>query len=553
MSGMGILPLILRPRIGNFFEKRHNTHMNVLHHLPLSRKVILGIVPLFLVFISLSVVLQNHFQEQAMFEQAQLSAHTYADIIKEAMVSMMVNNLEVDESFLERVNTLAQFDSLHILVNNLNLREELLTPRRAARIETKHKTLRPHDDLERNALERGQAIFTRNGDQFRAVIPFTATRVCQKCHAVPVGYTLGATDLHISFARVSQAAAGNWKRSLLIFFAFTVIAMTVAVLMFRRFVSKPIEGLVEATNEINKGNLEFTIVQWDAGERGGSQDELRFLAERFDEMRQSLKEKITQLDQVNRHLSERNIELEEALVRLRRAQEVLVRTERLAVTGTMTAQLSHEINNPIHNVHSLLESSLRKMDGNAQARELIEVALEEVARMAKLTRQMLDFYRGSVVDMEKESVNMRDLLVEIVRANEQSLAQRHVDIVLEVPPALPVLQGSSDKLKQVVLNLILNARDAMPDGGRITIRALAELGNVCIDVADTGIGIPPDHLVRIFDPFFTTKKEVSGVGLGLFVTYGIVQQHKGTINVMSTVGKGTTFSIRFPTEGNDHG
>ena len=200
--------------------------MNWFQRLLLSRKIILGMLPLFLLFISVSVVLQNHFQEQEMMEQAQASAHTYADIIKESLVSMMVNNLEVDSSFLERVNALQQFDTVHIFVNNLHLREELLTPKRVLRFGTKYKTLPPIDVFETEVLATGRPRFTREGDHFRGVIPFNATNVCQKCHAVPVGYTLGATDLHISFERIAQVASGNWKRSFIIFLVFTGLVIT---------------------------------------------------------------------------------------------------------------------------------------------------------------------------------------------------------------------------------------------------------------------------------------------------------------------------------------
>ncbi|MEK9136400.1 MAG: HAMP domain-containing protein, partial [Bacteroidota bacterium] len=252
--------------------------------MPLSRKILLGILPLFLLSISVSVVLQNHFQEQEMMEQAQASAHTYADLIKESLVSMMATNLEVDSTFLDRLNTLHQFDTVHILVNNLRLREELLTPKRIDRLQTKYKTLHPHDELERKVLATGQPEFTREGNHFRGVIPFNATKVCQKCHAVPVGYTLGATDLHISLERISQAAAGNWKRSFIIFLVFTVLVIAVGTYLFTRLVSNPIDQLVVATKEISRGNLDHTIPLTKSATTDGNRagDELSFLGRMFD-------------------------------------------------------------------------------------------------------------------------------------------------------------------------------------------------------------------------------------------------------------------------------
>ncbi len=516
----------------------------------ISKKILLGILPLFILFISLSIALNNHFQEQEMMDQAQRAAHTYADIIKESLVSMMVTNLEVDESFLDRISTLHEFDTLHILVNDLKLRPEALTPKLLGRIETRHKTLQPHDDIEREVLRTGQPKFIRKGDEFRGVVPFTATNVCQKCHAVPVGYALGAIDLHISLLKISEVARQNWSRSFFIFVGFSVMAFTLASVMFARFVSRPVERLVRATTAISRGNLDSAILREQSGHDESSNDELTFLSLKFDSMRKSLKEKIAQLDEANKSLAERNAEVEQTLAQLKHAQEELVKSERLAVTGKMTAQLSHEINNPIHNIHSLLESSLRKVDG--QPHELISLALEEVTRMAKLTKQMLDFYRGSLVEVERVPVDIQELLEHLIKENQQSFVERNIDCVLEMHMPLPCVSGSRDKLKQVFLNLILNARDAMPDGGTLTLTAQLRSDNITVQVRDTGTGIPPEILPKIFDAFFTTKKEVSGVGLGLSVTYGIVQQHKGTISVASTVGKGTTFTIELPLTKENH-
>jgi signal transduction histidine kinase len=312
--------------------------------------------------------------------------------------------------------------------------------------------------------------------------------------------------------------------------------------MFSRLVARPVDRLVDAAQEIGRGELDRPV----PGTGGGAHDELGLLAERFDVMRRSLKEKIDQLDLANRTLSDRNHEVEEALDRLRRTQEDLVRSERLAVTGKMTAQLSHEINNPIHNIHSLLQSSLRKLEGNEPTRGLLAVALEEVGRLAKLTRQMLDVYRGSVVESAWEEVDLGTLLNDIGRTYEETLAGQGVRLTVHADPPLPRLRGARDKLMQVFANLVSNARDAMPRGGTLRIHATAQGAAVVITVADTGSGIPPEHLGRIFDAFFTTKQQVSGVGLGLAVTHGILQHHRGTIAVESTVGSGTTFTLTLP-------
>jgi signal transduction histidine kinase len=511
----------------------------------LSWRILLGILPVLLVALTISVFLQNRFQEREMMDQAQMSAHTYADLIRESLVSMMVNSQEVDTTFLVRVNKIQQFDSLAVFVNKLRLREELLSEEQLERFAHKVRPSPLGDSLKARVLQRGEPVFVRTGEQFRALIPFNATKVCQRCHAVPENYTLGAADVRFSLERFADAAEGNWRRSIIIFVLFTVITIGLSTWVFKRRVARPVSRLVDAAMEIQKGNL-HAVVPAGAPGTPGPHDELRFLAERFDDMRESLADKIMRLDMANGDLSRRNMELETALAQLRTTQDELMRSERLAVTGKMAAQLSHEINNPIHNTQSLLESSLRRVQGNDQARELIGLALEEVTRMATLTRQLLDVYRGSVTETAMVPVNLGALLQEMALAHAEAFNGRGISIGVNVPDDLPPVLGSRDKLKQVLLNLMLNARDAMPGGGSLALSAQTAGGRVEMCVADTGAGIAPAHRDKIFDAFFTTKREVSGVGLGLSVTYGIITQHKGTIEVGSEPGKGTTFTISLP-------
>ncbi len=156
---------------------------------------------------------------------------------------------------------------------------------------------------------------------------------------------------------------------------------------------------------------------------------------------------------------------------------------------------------------------------------------------------------------------MRDLLAEVTKAYGDSLRESKIIIMHECPRGPSQVRGSHDKLKQVLINMVINARDSIlakdrssPPGpdGRITLKASVVDSSVLIDVTDTGVGIPADRINRIFDAFFTTKQEVSGVGLGLSVSYGIIQQHHGSISVASKEGEGTTFTISLPAVDNEH-
>jgi signal transduction histidine kinase len=310
-------------------------------------------------------------------------------------------------------------------------------------------------------------------------------------------------------------------------------------------ITRPINELVRGTTEVAKGNYDFVIAV-------SGKDEVGFLAQRFGDMSTSLKEKIDELGRLNQDLVGRNRALDEALEKLKEAQEELVRSERLAATGKLTAQLAHEINNPVHNIQSCLKTSLGRLPKDIQGRDLIEVAYEEVTRMSKLTRQLLDFYRTSFVPAEMQAVDLNRVLNEVVGAFGGELAKARVAVELNLQQSLPAISGSSDKLKQVFLNIILNARDAMPEGGRLNISSTESHGMVRVAIGDSGVGIPRENIGRIFDAFFTTKGKVSGVGLGLSVSYGIVGQHRGTINVDSAVGQGSTFTISLPIQPDEH-
>ncbi len=323
----------------------------------------------------------------------------------------------------------------------------------------------------------------------------------------------------------------------LIFLAIT----TLIGLVISRSMTRPISELVKGTTEIGKGNYDYRI-------RVRGRDELSVLAHRFMDMSASLKDTISQLGRLNQDLLERNRTLDATLQELRSAQEELVRSERLAATGKMTAQLAHEINNPIHNIQSCLKTALGRLPADIKGRDLLNVAYEEVDRLSRLTGQMLHFYRNSLVEEELQPTDLNEVLADVLAITHGELAGNAIRLHEHIQPGLPRIRGSKDKLKQVFLNLIANARDAMPGGGDLEIHACTRDDMVAVAVKDTGTGIPPDHLDRIFDAFFTTKGKVSGVGLGLSVSYGIVNQHRGSIEVESRIGQGSTFTVLLPYE-----
>jgi PAS domain S-box-containing protein len=234
---------------------------------------------------------------------------------------------------------------------------------------------------------------------------------------------------------------------------------------------------------------------------------------------------------------------------LRRQQEALYRSEKLAALGMLAAGLAHEINNPIGIISSRIELMLAQTDSeglSAEMREDLEMLQRNVRRVARIASGLLSFARQS--PRERSPVDLNRVVQETLFLAEAQLNRGGLAISTTLEPILPPLLGDAVALQQVALNLLQNAREALGGEGsvRIETRRLPDRPDrVALIVADDGPGMPPDVLARIFDPFFTTKAK--GTGLGLALCYGIIQDHRGTIDVESEPGKGTRFTLTFPT------
>jgi signal transduction histidine kinase len=313
--------------------------------------------------------------------------------------------------------------------------------------------------------------------------------------------------------------------------AFFILFLTIAVGIIAAWgIVRRIRELVRASEAMKQGNDSYPLSAF-------GRDELGQLTGRFIEMRNRLRERHEELLSLNKQLRTQ-------MDALSRTQRQLVQSEKLATMGRLTAQLSHELNNPICNIQNCIEVLNKHYCKGGESEEYVALIRDEVRRMSKLTRQLLDFHRPSKSDFEATDVN--ELIDSILRISRQQLDRKRITVEQSLYPALPHVIGNADQLKQVILNLVLNAADAMENGGTLTITSKQDDDYVVLHVSDTGIGMDEETRDRIFDAFFTTKREVAGVGLGLSVSYSIIRQHGGWINVESEPGKGTRFQIRLP-------
>jgi two-component system, NtrC family, sensor kinase len=225
-------------------------------------------------------------------------------------------------------------------------------------------------------------------------------------------------------------------------------------------------------------------------------------------------------------------------------EEQLVQTEKLTSLGLLAAGVAHEVNTPLAVISNYIQMLAKQLPANDPRHKLTEKIVSQTFRASEIVNNLLNFSRTGGAGFKE--VNLNQIIEETLSLVAHPFRAGNIHVVRNLQSDLALVLGSSNRLQQVFLNLFLNARDAMPSGGMLEVRSTANNGTVEIEVSDTGTGIQRDNLSRIFDPFFTTKATGRGTGLGLSVSYGIIKEHAGKIEVRSTPGKGTSFRLEFP-------
>jgi PAS domain S-box-containing protein len=226
-------------------------------------------------------------------------------------------------------------------------------------------------------------------------------------------------------------------------------------------------------------------------------------------------------------------------------EEQLRLSEKMASIGLLAAGVAHEVNTPLTGISSFTQMLLDRSDPDDPRKELLEKIERQTFRAAKIVSHLLNLARPS--GGEAGAVDVNAIIGDVLSLLEHQFRVGRVQVRRELLDGQLIVRGFEYKLQQVFLNLFLNAKDAMPSGGWVTVTTRANGPEAVIEVADTGVGIPSEHLARIYDPFFTTKSDGRGTGLGLSVTYGIVQEHGGVLSCESTQGEGTKFRLVLPT------
>ena len=225
-------------------------------------------------------------------------------------------------------------------------------------------------------------------------------------------------------------------------------------------------------------------------------------------------------------------------------EQDLQRRDHLASIGLLASGIAHEVNTPLTGISSYTQMLLEERTQNDPEYSILKKIEQQAFRAAGIASSLLNFSRQR--DGDYQPLDVEEMVTETLGLFEPHLRGRRIDLVRRIQGPLDRVNGNRGRLQQVLMNLLLNAVDAMPGGGTVTVAARAASGRVQIDVSDTGCGIPPEHLERIYDPFFTTKPRGQGTGLGLSVSYGIVKEHSGTLSAESSPGEGSRFVVSLP-------
>jgi signal transduction histidine kinase len=235
-------------------------------------------------------------------------------------------------------------------------------------------------------------------------------------------------------------------------------------------------------------------------------------------------------------------ELNHAQEDIKSSQAQMLQSSKLAAIGEMAGAVIHEIKNPVQ----ILLGQMELYKRGIQPENWLETMSQQIDRLVKITRRLLDFSRAVPDEFPLELVQINGALKEVAELVRHQFKSGKIELVVELADNVPQVYGNTLYLQQVFLNLIMNARDAMPAGGRLLIHTEYVNGFVRLNFSDTGEGIEPENLAKVFQAFFTTKEKGKGTGLGLSVAHRIIKQHEGTITVESQIGIGTTFSIAIP-------
>src|SRR5262245_39985504 len=361
---------------------------------------------------------------------------------------------------------------------------------------------------------------------YDVAIPMFAPHSAKKWGTIRLGFSLQRVYERIYHTRLTLLSLSLGA----------IVCGTSLAIMLALWVSRPIRQLVAGVQAFTRGSYDYPL-------QVDMHDEIGYLACTFVQMRTSLQRHLASLAD-EQHC------LEEANSRLHQMQQQLIQSERLATVGQMAAWVAHEINNPLAIIKTSVRIIQNQNHKNNQIIRRLHSIDGEVSRIAHILRDLLDC---SPTDPSQEVMDVNAVIHSLEPLLAPTLQSEQIALRVMLESDLPQVCIASDRLKQVLFNIIRNAEEAMSGRGDLVIQTTRQGDRIQVRIADTGGGIPPEHLGQVFAPFFTTKGHQGGKGLGLAISYGLVASANGHIDVESAVGKGTTFRVSLPVWKRDGG
>jgi signal transduction histidine kinase len=391
-------------------------------------------------------------------------------------------------------------------------------------------------------IDSSKAVVVRQQGQTRLISAKAGINVLED--AGPTHF--GTVSILLTFDE-SKSSAAAFRRLMWPLMMLAIIAITLMTsFLFRHIVYKPIDNLLLAMSKAEGGDLAAEV-------EPVAPDEIGLLTSRFNRMLGRIRQVTEQLSLEQRRLedrvreataeiAERKGQLEDANLRLFEMQRQLTQLERLAAAGQLAAQFAHEVGTPLNLISGHVQL-LRARASDDRTIKRLDVIAGQIERITHIVRSMLNSTRRPRPQLEIIDIN--SLLAQILDVTQPTLVARNVELQAEIGGGIPPIEGDSDQLQQVFINLINNSLDAMPAGGRLKVSTARDGDSVVIELSDTGEGILEESIDMIFNPLYSTKQG-SGTGLGLTIVKQIISEHEGEVGVESEPGRGTTFRIRLP-------
>lgn len=367
------------------------------------------------------------------------------------------------------------------------------------------------------------------------------------CHKHPASQSvLGIVEIAYSLEEVDQKKQVHATYLIGFALGFILLVSVSVGMLLKRLIYLPLKDLESGARNLALGDLEHDIPV-------RNDDEFGRVAGSFNHMTQALKKSMFELQELVQTLE---LKVEKRTQELLVAEAEVAQGEKLASVGMLASGIAHELNNPLTGVLTFTSLLRKKAEDGSQDAEDLDLVIRETKRCASIIRRLLDFSREKVP--VKGFFSLNQLIEETVRFIDRPASLKQIEIKMHLDVDLPQVWGDADLIKQVLLNMLVNAEQAIDGRGEVIVESRHyalkpasktgddSLSMVEIVIRDTGCGIPEANLQRIFDPFFTSKEVGKGTGLGLSVSYGIVKAHGGSIKVESVVGVGSTFHIYFP-------